>query len=392
MASIEGTTDPAFDELRGAYQRGRLLVFAGSNISTAAGLPAWPELVAALAEHARSRGAAQAALREIAQLVSQERRVDALSAARAALGPNEFCAVVERIWSDAGYDIPPIASAIAALAPQLSGLITTTIDHLLERAFGGCWPVLARATADLAQRRRYILKLHGTLIDRSTWVLTRDEHDRLLYGDAEPQRILSAILHAHTAVFVGHDFASDEHDWLFAPALARSSGQASRHFGLVPDGTIGPARRHALEDAGMRIVGYRDQDGCHAAAVSLLRALARAGSDEPKEARSTRPPSDLDAPTARLGHVARPVDPRRLRLQIEETFSFEELETFVSDSFPEIRGGIASIVSPVHDAEYRAFKLVKYFERRNRLSDLQTKIQEHIGQAYQPSPATTRQG
>ncbi|WP_437321811.1 SIR2 family NAD-dependent protein deacylase [Sorangium sp. So ce385] len=391
-ASVEGATDPALDELREAYQRGRLLVVAGSNISTAAGLPAWRELVEVLAARARFRGATQAALQEIARLVSQERRIDALSAARAALGSNEFCTVVERLWSDTGYNVPPIAAAIAALAPQLSGLITTTVDHLLERAFGGCWPVLVRTTADLAQRRRYILKLHGTLVDRSTWVLTRDEHDRLFHSDAEFQRTLSAVVDAHTVVFVGHELASDEHDWLFAPARARSGGQAPRHFGLVPDGSIGPGRRHALEAAGMRIVSYRDQDGGHAAAASLLRGLATAGFIAPMDATSTSTPSDLDASPARAAHVEEPVDPKRLRVQIEETFTFEELETFFADSFPDIRGGIASIVSPVHNAEYRAFKLVKYFERRNRLRDLQSKIQEHVGQAPQRQPAPARHG
>ncbi|WP_437932580.1 SIR2 family protein [Sorangium sp. So ce291] len=365
-------------ELQEAYLRGRLLVFSGSSTSTAAGLPAWPHLAGTLAEHARSRGAPEAALGEIAALISQARRTDALSAARSVLGANEFCALVERIWSDEGYDVPPIASAIASLAPQLSGLITTSIDHLLERAFGGRWSVLARATTDLAQRRGYILKLHGTLVDRSTWVLTRDDHDRSFHADAECHRFLSAIFHAHTVLFVGHQLASDELDFILARDRALPSAQAPRHFGMVPFGTIGPSRRRALEAAGIRVVTYRDQDGSHATAASLLRALARAGSMGSHGERLVSSSANVGSALSRSARVETPANARRLRAQIEETFSFEELETFFADSFPDIRGGIASIVSPVHNSEYRAFKLVQYFERRHRLHELQTKIQERL--------------
>lgn len=374
--SDEEATKPVLDELREAYLRGRVLVCAGSDVSAAAGLPAWPRLAEILAEHARARGAAEAALGEIAALISQGRRIDALAAASAVLGANEFCALVERIWSDDGHHVPPIADAIAALAPRLSGLLTTTIDHLLERAFAGRWSVLARAPADLAQRRGYILKLRGTLVDRSTWVLTRHDHDLRFHADVDCRGSLSAIFHAHTVLFVGHELTDDELDWFFALDRPLRNAQAPRHVALVPFGTIGPSRRRALEATGMKVVTYPNRDGAHAAAVSLLGALAR--TRDSKDETPVNPGSNPDARPSRLAHAGTPGQARHLRAQIKETFSFEELETFFADSFPEIRGGIASIVSPVHDSEYRAFKLVQYFERRHRLHELQAKIQAYL--------------
>ena len=44
-------------------------------------------------------------------------------------------------------------------------MLTTNLDHLLERAFGGGWPPLHRATGSVVQERGVILKLHGTLLD-----------------------------------------------------------------------------------------------------------------------------------------------------------------------------------------------------------------------------------
>ncbi|WP_159397299.1 SIR2 family NAD-dependent protein deacylase [Sorangium cellulosum] len=366
-------------ELNEAYRQGQLLVFAGSDVSTAAGLPPWTRLAELLADHARSRGATEATLRELADLVSRGRRTDALSAAKAALGANEFYTLVENLWSDGACEVPLFAHAIAALAPKLSGLLTTSIDHLLERAFGGRWPVLHRITGDLAQRRGIILKLHGTLLDRSTWFLTRDDHDRQLFSDAGALDALSALFRARTVLFVGHDFCEDDSDRIFARARSSAIIQAPRHFALIPDRSLGPARRRALEASGVTFITYRNPRGGHAEAVSLLRALAPTGSmdGERQGAFDAKGVLDEAPPPAKPAPGDSRLDPKRLRQQIEETFSFEELEVFFAEAFPEIRGGIASIVAPTHNATYRAFKLVQYFERRRRLRELDTKLREY---------------
>jgi NAD-dependent SIR2 family protein deacetylase len=169
--------DPALTELREAYASGNLIVFVGSGLSTAAGLPDQKMLVELLVERARARHADPERIQEIIELLNASKLADALAALKQALGGPEFHAAIERALDDRGHMVPEVAQAIAALVPQLRAVITTNIDRLLERAFGGAWPALASAPADLPQRRHFILKIHGTLSEHDTWVLTRDDHD-----------------------------------------------------------------------------------------------------------------------------------------------------------------------------------------------------------------------
>ena len=123
--------DPAFTELAEAYAKRELVLFVGAGVSAAAGLPSWGRLVDLLAERATQRGAAPAVLDEIAQLAARGQLIDALSALRAALGPQEFCVAIERLLDDRNHAVPDAGHAIADLAPGLRALLTTNIDRLL---------------------------------------------------------------------------------------------------------------------------------------------------------------------------------------------------------------------------------------------------------------------
>jgi NAD-dependent SIR2 family protein deacetylase len=123
-------------------------------------------VVALLSEHAQALDVPPVHLQEITELAASRQYINALSALKVCLGASAFCTFVERHLDDARAAEPNVARAIAALAPRLRAVLTTNIDHLLERAFTGRWPTLPRATGDIADRKRFILKLHGTLLER----------------------------------------------------------------------------------------------------------------------------------------------------------------------------------------------------------------------------------
>ncbi|MFT3771693.1 MAG: SIR2 family protein [Minicystis sp.] len=227
-----------------------------------------------LAERARvTRRADADALAEIADLAAHAEYIDALSAAKAALGPSEFGAVVEQHLDDALADDPGIAKAIAALAPKLRAVLTTNIDHLLERAFAGKWPAIARATGDVARREKVILKLHGTLLERATWVFTREEYDRAMYADPNLSAAFSALFHACPILFVGYGLKDDDFDHLLGRVRAFAGLQPPRHFALVDAKEVTPYRRKRLEDGGVRLIPYENPDGRHRAVVEILRDI-----------------------------------------------------------------------------------------------------------------------
>jgi WD40 repeat protein len=268
-------SDPAFAELREAYQSGDLVIFAGAGVSAAAGLPSWKRLVELLSERARARGVGEAALQEIAELTAARQFIDALSALKDCLGAADFCTVVERHLDDRLIDEPDVARAIAALAPRLRAVLTTNIDHLFERAFGGRWPMLPRATRDIVQRKQFILKLHGTLIDRSSWVFTREDYDRATFADPTLRDAFTAFFHAFPILFVGYGLADDDFDAHLARVRAFAGDQPPRHFALVSADSVKPHRRKKLEAAGIRLIAYENPDGKHTAVVELLRQLAQ---------------------------------------------------------------------------------------------------------------------
>lgn len=226
--------ESALRELGEAYADRNLVLVAGPGISTAAGLPSWKQVVDHVAAGARARSVDDASVGEILDLANSRRLVDALSAAKAALGGTEFSILIERLLDDRGRAVPEVAAAIAALAPRMHALLTTNIDHLLERAFCGSWPVLFRATGNIAQRRGFILKLHGTLLDRETWVVTRAEYDRAMYADPRLQTAFEALFHARTLLFVGYGLDDDNSEHILRRVRALAGDQPPRHFACVP--------------------------------------------------------------------------------------------------------------------------------------------------------------
>jgi hypothetical protein len=53
----------------------------------------------------------------------------------------------------------------------------------------------------------------------------------------------------------------------------------------------------------------------------------------------------------------------------------------IANAFPEIRGGLAGIVSPKWNHVYQVFQVVRYFERNGRLDQLQAALDEAQGRS-----------
>jgi tetratricopeptide (TPR) repeat protein len=269
----ERQRDPAYDEIDEAYRDHKLVLVVGAALSTSAGLPSPQRLVDLVAAYARTRNVDEDKLAEIADFISKEQLIGALSAGKECLGYTEFCAFIERNLDEGlleGDVLPPLALAIAALRPKLRGVITTNLGRLLDRAFQGAWQDFARVTADIARRERFILKLHGTLADRSTWMLTSDEYA----GAVQMKQALGTLFNTYSLLFVGYDLAGEDFEQIFGQQSAPPGEQRPRHFALVPAGSLGSYRQKQLEAAGVRIVLYEEPDGDQRELVRLLNDLA----------------------------------------------------------------------------------------------------------------------
>ncbi|WP_438040694.1 SIR2 family protein [Sorangium sp. So ce128] len=265
------------EQLRERYTSGNLIVFAGAGVSAAAGMPTWKQLAEKLRDRARRRSADPAVIDEIQQYISSNQLINALSAARLALGPQDFNWTVDKELDDTGRDVPELARAIAALKPKLKAVLTTNIDRFLERAFQGEWRMVDRPAGDVAMDRCFILKLHGTLRAWDTWVFSRDQYDRAIFGSPLLQDAFGALYRTHSILFVGFGLADDNIDQTLARVRALSGGQPPMHFALLPKG-VPPFRRRLLEESGVRLIVYENQAGDHAEVAQILLGLDAAPS------------------------------------------------------------------------------------------------------------------
>jgi SIR2-like protein/effector-associated domain 5 (EAD5)-containing protein len=265
--------DPVVQDLHAAYESGSLVVFAGAGVSAAAGIPTLKQLAETLRARLVQSGASASVTDEIDQLLRRDQIVDALSAVKLALGPRELGIAVAKALDDRAHGVPDLADAIAALEPRLRGVLTTCLDNLLNRAFKGAFQPLIKPPGDIAQQRGYILKLHGTLEDRSTWVFLRDEYDQAMFGSPQLQVTFGAIYRAAPILFVGCDLADENLELTLSQVRAVSRDQPPTHYALLAE-PVTPFRRRSLESAGLRLITYSNGDGKHGALVAILRRLA----------------------------------------------------------------------------------------------------------------------
>ena len=246
-----------FDDLHRAYASGELVAFVGSGLSEAAGLPSGRGLVEHMLGFARDYGLYPSQIVDIEELVADAELARALSEIERAISKRAFTRAITRALDDHGRPIPSLAQAIAGLG-DLRGVITTNLDRVLERALAGRWPCYARPVASFAQIRGWCFKLHGTLAERDTWVLTHEEHQRAIYHDAAHQRLFEALFLATPLVFIGYGYADPDFRALTDRIAALTRDQPPNHFALIEAGELDERRRRRLADVGIHALAYRD--------------------------------------------------------------------------------------------------------------------------------------
>jgi hypothetical protein len=180
---------------------GSLVLFLGAGVSVGAGLPTWPALLRLLGERAGLSDQLDA-LAEL-PLVDQARIVESRMQSR-----RELAHLIATELTTNRFSLSH--SLLAAL--PVSEIITTNYDRLFEMAAEALGP--DRAVALLPDevpnhRRRWLLKLHGSIDRPESIVLTREDY--LRYGDrrAALAAIVQALLLTRHMLFVGFSLTDD---------------------------------------------------------------------------------------------------------------------------------------------------------------------------------------
>ncbi|MCU1438500.1 MAG: hypothetical protein JWP66_1587 [Naasia sp.] len=187
---------------------GRLVPFMGAGVSVTAGAPAWRGLIARLADRATLTG------EERESLLRDDRDArDQAAFLRAAFlrepitdeDDGGFASAIIDEVRVTRYGLAP--ALLASLTAEQA--ITLNYDELFERAAADAGLPRAVIPGDGPPRGRWLLKLHGTIAERGSIVLTRDDYLGFHAERAAHSALVTAAMMTRHLLFVGFGLADD---------------------------------------------------------------------------------------------------------------------------------------------------------------------------------------
>lgn len=165
--------------------------FVGAGLSIPCGMPGWPDFLRRLASSVGRRA-------EIDRYLHESAFEEAAQILGEALGHRAFADRIEDFFGDPALDKHGLRGAILLVPKLARGMVmTTNFDHALERAFtqhgrpfeaqvwGAKPDMLARA---LHMDHRYLIKLHGDVLDRTERILTLSDYQHH-YGSSDIEKV-----------------------------------------------------------------------------------------------------------------------------------------------------------------------------------------------------------
>lgn len=183
-----------------------IIPFVGAGLSIPFGMPSWDNFLLGLAEKRGIKSEIQARLKAKEY---EEAAEDLLEE----YGPRAFHDKIEVAFGNNNLESKKFATEAVSVLPQLAvgPVITTNFDHVLEIAFkqssypfdrvviGTKTDLIARA---LHSRKRFLLKIHGDVEDRTDRILTFSDY-QYHYGTTSTSQVdLSKPLPAHLKAMI----------------------------------------------------------------------------------------------------------------------------------------------------------------------------------------------
>ncbi|HEX8290555.1 MAG TPA: SIR2 family protein, partial [Pyrinomonadaceae bacterium] len=195
-------------------QQRKCVLFVGSGLSAAAGLPTWRGLLEDITGWAERHQPGAVSVADVKALLAKDKFVEVAQHLRDVLGPDGLQrALAERLDVES-LPLPAVHQLVARL--PFRAIITTNFDQLIERAYGHRIPVATQLDAEkLAEYigdpdQLFLLKAHGDVSRAATIVLAEQEFSRLINRDEVFKRSFISLFMTHAVLFVGYSLADPD--------------------------------------------------------------------------------------------------------------------------------------------------------------------------------------
>ncbi|MCC3273279.1 SIR2 family protein [Arthrobacter zhangbolii] len=203
-ASLDREHQTEAARLAGHARDGKLVPFMGAGVSMSAGAPSWTELLSALAKTAKLTDSETESLKKRGHL-DQASILRSIYEERAERGALTFNEAIARLVELKRYGLTP--ALLASLGSREA--ITLNYDELFEFASDDAGVPRSVIPDGAGQHDDWLLKLHGSVTDPDSIVLTRDDY----LGFSTSRNALSALVKAtlmtQHLLFVGFGLTDD---------------------------------------------------------------------------------------------------------------------------------------------------------------------------------------
>ena len=210
---------------------------------------------------------------EISRLLDKGQYLMVAEQLRYKLPTDEYTSLLKEAFNPVGAEPTEIHKAIFRLNAPL--ILTTNYDLLIEDAYAKVYGKTAnvqsyRGSSEIQQSlqnrqltdRPIIFKVHGSIDDPLSIILTEQDYRRLIYQEIGYRTVLSAIFITHVVLMMGFSFSDRELTLLLENLRVSLKSQTMPDYIFLPEDAVGEVEsRRFREDFGVEVIPFRPTKG-----------------------------------------------------------------------------------------------------------------------------------
>lgn len=265
------------DRLIEAAQHRNLVPLIGAGISRQAkkkAFPNWRELLDFLIERASAKKYINKVEgNEMSRLLDKGQYLMVAEQLRYNLPTDEYTSLLKEAFNPVGAEPTEVHKAIFRLNSPL--ILTTNYDLLIEDAYAKVHGKTAnvytyRGASEVQQSlqirqltdRPIIFKLHGSIDEPSSIILTEQDYRKLIYQETGYRTVLSAVFVTHVVLMLGFSFSDRELTLMLETLRVALKSQSSPDYIFLPEDAAGEVEsRRFREDFGVEVIPFKPTKG-----------------------------------------------------------------------------------------------------------------------------------